>query len=73
MDALEFLKLACNVGRIVPSSELTELQICEATKRGWFYVEPGGGLGWAIVPWDLTTAKDRKREADYFSRNDMMT
>lgn len=48
--ALTFLKLACNVGRIVPSSEMTEFQICEARQRGWFYVEPGGGLGWGIIP-----------------------
>lgn len=69
--ALKFL-LSMGEGRIVSSGDLTRLQIAEAQARGRFYVEPGGGLGWAVVPWDLTTAKDRKREADYFSRNNML-
>lgn len=66
MDALTFLKLACGTGRIVPSSEMTEFQICEARQRNLFYVEPGGGLGWRIVPWELTTRRDRERERQYF-------
>lgn len=33
-EPLDFLKRACNLGRIVPSSELTELQISEACRFG---------------------------------------
>ncbi len=66
--ALEFLKRAAfNQHRIVSSGDLTTMQITEAQARGLFYVEPGGGLGWALVPWELTTPKDRKREEEYFA------
>lgn len=64
--ALEFLKKAIDKGRIVSSGELTTLQIAEFQAAGDFYVEPNGGFGWAIVPWDLTTMKDRKRETAFF-------
>jgi len=71
--ALDFLRRgASGEYRIVASGDLTTYQISEAQRRGLFYVEPGGGIGWALVPWDVTTTKDRKREADYFSRNNMM-
>lgn len=71
--ALEFMKRAATGEyRIVASGDLTAMQIIEAQTSGLFYVEPGGGIGWALLPWDLTTDKDRKREADYFSRNNMM-
>ena len=67
--ALDFLRRgASGEYRIVASGDLTTMQITEAQTRGRFYVEPGGGIGWALVPWDLTTAKDRKREAEYFAR-----
>lgn len=72
MDALTFLIRAASEGRIVSSGDLNEFQIAEAQSMDRFFVEPGGGLGWAILPWSLTTAKDRMREADYFSRNGMM-
>ena len=58
-------------GRIVSSQELSEIQIGDAQLHNRFYVDPDG-FGFAFVPWNLTTTKDRKREADYFSRNGMM-
>jgi len=67
-SALAFLKRAAfNEHRIVSSGDLTPMQITEAQARKLFYVEPGGGLGWALVPWELTTPKDRKREEEYFA------
>lgn len=64
--AFEFLKRAADgEHRIVSSGDLTEIQIAEAQACGRFYVEPGGGLGWALLPWSLTTTKDRDREALY--------
>ena len=72
--ALDFLRRAASENcRVVSSGDLTHHQIVEAQTTGRFFVEPGGGLGWALLPWDLTTEKDRRREADYFSRNNMMT
>lgn len=68
---IAFLTKACD-GRIVSSNDMNDFQISEARINGRFFVEPGGGLGWASIPWDLSTAKDRMREADYFSRNNMM-
>ena len=65
--ALAFLKRTTE-HRIVSSGDLTTLQIAEAQARGLFYVEPGGGFGWALVPWDLTTPKDRAREKEYFGQ-----
>jgi hypothetical protein len=68
--ALAFLKRAASGEyRIVSSGDLTNLQIAEAQAKGRFYVEPNGGLGWALVPWDLTTRKDRERETQYFHMN----
>jgi len=62
--ALEFLKSA--KGRIVSSGDLTIHQIAECRVHGRFFVDEETGLGWADVPWDLTTMKDRKRETEYF-------
>lgn len=50
-----------DTGRIVCSADLTEHQIAEAQVTGRFYVAPSG-LGWALLPWSLTTDKDRARE-----------
>ena len=61
--ALAFLKRAADgKHRIVSSDDLTLLQIAEAQANGLFYVEPGGGLGWALLPWHLRTEKDKDRE-----------
>jgi len=43
--------------------KMSRKQVREEIKKGY---------GWAIVSWELTTDKDRQREADYFSRNNMM-
>lgn len=65
--ALEFLKRAASENcRVVCSGDLTRFQIVEAQGSAMFYVEPGGGLGWALLPWDLTTDKDRLRERELF-------
>lgn len=67
VSALDFLKRAADgKHRIVSSGDLTNHQIAEAQARGLFYVEPGGGLGWALLPWELTTDKDKMREAGIF-------
>lgn len=60
--ARHFLTL-CAQGeyRIVSSGDLTDLQIAEARSHGLFFVEPESNLGWALLPWSLTTEKDDKR------------
>ena len=71
-SAESFLARAVTAGgRVVSSGDLTEFQISEARANGKFWVSPEG-YGWAILSWQLTTDKDRSREADYFSRNNMM-
>ena len=61
-NALAFLIRACDgKHRIVNSGDLTLLQIADAQAEGRFYTEPGGGLGWALLPWNLQTAKDQQR------------
>jgi len=71
--AIAFLNRASTENcRIVSSGDLTNLQIAEAQASGKFFVDASNGFGWALVPWELTTSKDRAREADYFSRNNMM-
>lgn len=63
MTAIEFLKLAGNGGRIVSSNDLTHFQIAEARACNRFFVDANTGFGWAVLPWELTTAKDRLRDA----------
>lgn len=61
--ALDFMKKFVNGYRIVSTGDLNEFQISEAEVNGCLYVEPGGGLGWVALPWELTTDKDKQREA----------
>lgn len=61
--ALAFLKKFVDGHRIVSTGDLTDLQISNAKVEGRFYVEPNGGLGWVALPWDLSTPKDKSREA----------
>lgn len=61
--ALEFLKKFVDGHRIVSTGDLTDLQISNAKVEGRLYVEPNGGLGWVALPWDLSTPKDKHREA----------
>lgn len=64
--ALDFLRKAGKDGRIVSSGDLTTTQIAEFQAEDWFWVDPETNYGYAIVPWDLTTPKDRQRESEYF-------
>ena len=69
MIAIEFLKRASDgKHRIVSSGDLHVMQISEAQAEGKFFVDDQTGLGWALVPWELTTAKDRHREQGFFTR-----
>lgn len=61
--ALEFLKKFVDGHRIVSTGDLTDLQISNAKVEQRMYVEPNGGLGWVALPWDLSTPKDKHREA----------
>lgn len=61
--ALEFLKKFVDGHCIVSTGDLTDLQISNAKVEGRMYVEPNGGLGWVALPWDLSTPKDKHREA----------
>lgn len=67
--ALEFMKKFVNGHRIVSTGDLNEFQISEAQVEKRIYVEPGGGLGWVALPWELTTTKDREREKKYLLKN----
>lgn len=70
-SALDFLRRAADGRhRIVSSGDLTALQIAEAQAERRFYVEPGGGLGWALLPWNLRAMKDDLREAGIFSKGE---
>lgn len=73
--AIEFLRHAAsdtNPCRIVSTNDLDVFQIGEARAQKRMFVDEETGLGWVMLPWDLTTGRDRKREAYYFSRNNMM-
>lgn len=72
MELRDFVLRATTGMRIVSSGDLTPNQISEAQAAYRFWLDVDTGLGFALVPWELTTGKDRKREADYFSRNNMM-
>ena len=62
-----FARAAANGGRIVSSNDLNVWQISEARVLRNFWVSDEG-FGWAILPWNLTTDKDRQREKDFFGR-----
>lgn len=65
-SAVHFLARAAREGgRVVSSNDLNKYQIAEAQTKGNWWVS-NDGLGWAILPWDLTTDKDRDRERAYF-------
>jgi hypothetical protein len=62
MDLWTFVLRAATEGRIVSSGDLTAFQISQAQADKRFWVDPQTGLGFAIVPWSMTTEKDRRRE-----------
>jgi len=65
-SAEQFLSRAVTTGgRVVSSNDLNEWQLSEARVLGNFWVS-AEGFGWAILPWELTTDKDRDRERKFF-------
>lgn len=68
-SAEDFLKRAVEKGgRVVSSGDLNTWQISEAQAKGDWWVSEDG-FGWAILPWELTTDKDRERERAFFQAN----
>lgn len=67
MYASNFL-LKCAEGncRIVSSGDLLHCQIVEAQARGNFFVDEATGLGFALLPFELSTEKDKQREFALF-------
>ena len=67
-SAEDFLKRAVTKGgRVVSSGDLNIWQISEARAKGDWWLSPDG-FGWAILPWELTTDKDREREKAFFTK-----
>jgi len=65
-SAEQFLSRAVTFGgRIVSSNDLNKWQLAEARVL-WNWWVDRDGFGWAILPWSLTTDKDRDRERLYF-------
>lgn len=63
-SARDFLvRAAKQGGRIVSSGDLIQIQIIEAQRNGDFWVDEETGLGFAILPWKLTTMNDNDRYA----------
>lgn len=67
MNAIEFLKRS-DGHRIVSTGDLNEYQIVEARRDNKMFVDPDTGLGWVLLPWELTTDKDREREKEFFEK-----
>jgi hypothetical protein len=55
--------VALGHGRIVCTGDLTEFQIAEARVDKRMYVDPTG-IGYVLLPWSLSTAKDKTRERE---------
>jgi len=55
--------VALGHGRIVCTGDLTEFQIAEARMEKRMYVDPSG-IGYVLLPWSLSTAKDKARERE---------
>lgn len=63
----ELLLLSVQIGgRVVSSNDLNQFQISESQAAGRWYVDQNG-FGWAVLPWDLTTDRDRNREREYLT------
>ena len=66
-SAEQFLSRAVATGgRVVSSNDLNQWQLSEARRLGNWWVSTEG-FGWAILPWSLTTDKDRDRERAFFA------
>jgi len=69
MTVIDILKKCREgAGRIVSSGDLCELAISEAQAKGFFFVDDEG-FGFAFLPWELTTDKDRERETSFSEAN----
>jgi hypothetical protein len=69
MTADEMFELARDGnGRIVSSGDLCVEAISEAQACKRFYVDEDG-FGFAYLPWELTTDKDREREKSFSETN----
>ena len=69
-SAEQFFERALTAGgRIVCTGDLNEFQISEAHAKGNMWVSPTG-FGWVILPWTLTTDKDRTREREHIALGD---
>jgi len=64
MNAIEFLKRT-DGHRVVSTGDLNEYQIAEARRDGKMFVDEDTGFGWVLLPWSLTTDKDREREKKF--------
>ena len=65
-SAEQFLMRAVESGgRVVSSNDLNKWQLSESQANGKWWVS-SEGFGWAILPWELTTDKDRDRERSFF-------
>lgn len=58
------MELAKTGGRIVCTGDLLDLQILEARVDKRIYVEQSG-IGFVILPWELSTQKDKARELKF--------
>lgn len=63
LDFADDILTRCASGsfRIVCTGDLTEFQIAEARAEGRMYVDLNG-FGYVLLPWNLTTTKDKERE-----------
>lgn len=69
MDAEAMFRLARDgKGRIVSSGDLCAEAISEAQACKRFFVDEDG-FGFAYLPWELTTDKDREREKTFSETN----
>lgn len=68
VNAIEFLKRT-DGHRVVSTGDLYDYQIAKARRDGKMFVDEDTGLGWVLLPWELTTEKDRERERKYFESN----
>ncbi len=71
MTLLQFMLKYSDGHRIVNSSYLTDLQIALFRAEDRWYVDPETMIGWAAVPWHLTTMEDRKRESNFFGQKNL--
>lgn len=73
MSAIEFLRrCASGQHRIVSTGDLLDMQIREARSEDRMFVDDETGLGFVLLPWELTTDKDLNRERHLRARQQML-